>query len=176
MKNLLLTLSFFCILHATIAAQPGMTPDSITKAAMEKLALLTGQWSGTGWIQMGRDKHFFNQSENVIQKVNQSVIVIDGLGTDNETNQVIHQAFAIVSYDKAAQKYLMRAFRGDGNSVDADFEVAPDGSFVWGFTHPQAGRMKYTIRMTDGKWIETGEMSRDNTTWFPFFEMTLSRK
>ena len=176
MKNLLLTLSFFCILHATIAAQPGMTPDSITKAAMEKLTVLTGQWSGTGWIQMGRDKHFFNQSENVIQKVNQSVIVIDGLGTDSETNQVIHQAFAIVSYDKATQKYLMRAFRGDGNYVDADFEVVSDGIFIWGFTHPQAGRMKYTIRMTDGKWIETGEMSRDNTTWFPFFEMTLEKK
>ena len=176
MKNLLLTLPFIYALQTALVAQPVMTPDSITKEVMAKLEFLTGQWSGTGWIQMGREKHFFNQSENVIQKVNQSVIVIDGLGTDNETNQVIHQAFAVISYDKAAQKYLMRAYRGDGNYIDADAEVAPDGSFVWGFTHPQAGRMKYTIRMTDGKWIETGEMSRDNTTWFPFFEMTLSRK
>ncbi len=176
MKKLILTLSFLSALQATLFAQPVMTPDSVTKDAMDKLAFLTGQWSGTGWIQMGRDKHFFNQSENVIQKVNQSVIVIDGLGTDSKTNQIIHQAFAVISYDRAAQKYLMRAYRGDGNYIDADVEVTQDGSFIWGFTHPQAGRMKYTIRMTNGKWIETGEMSRDNTTWFPFFEMTLEKK
>lgn len=176
MKNLLLILSFLCIIQESLIAQPVMTPDSATKEAMGKLAFLTGQWSGTGWIQMGRDKHFFNQSENVIQKVNQSVIVIDGLGTDSVTNQIIHQAFAVISYDRAAQKYLMRAYRGDGNYIDADAEVTQDGSFIWGFTHPQAGRMKYTIRLTDGKWIEKGEMSRDNTTWFPFFEMTLAKK
>jgi len=103
-------------------------------------------------------------------------LVIDGLGTDVETNEIIHQAFAVISYDRNAQKYLMRAIRGDGNYVDADFEVIKEGNYIWGFTHPMAGKMKYTANIIDGKWIEKGEMSRDNTTWFPFFEMTPLKK
>ena len=171
-----LIVCFLMIGTAIVKAQPIMTPDSITQNAMDKLSFLAGQWTGNGWIQMGRDKHLFNQQETVVQKVNNSVIVIDGLGLDAETNKTIHQAYAVISYDRANQKYLMRAFRGDGNYIDADARVDEDGSFVWGFTHPMAGRMQYTIRLVDGKWVEKGEMTRDNTTWFPFFEMTLSKQ
>jgi hypothetical protein len=176
MKTFWCILTFISGLVLRMEAQPVMVPDSITKNAMEKLGFLSGHWSGTGSIQMGREKHGFNQEETVSQKVNNSVLVIDGLGIDAATNQVVHQAYAVISYDRSASKYLMRAFRGDGNYIDADAMVEQDGSFVWGFTHPQAGRMKYTIRMVNGQWVEKGEMSRDNATWFPFFEMTLSKK
>jgi hypothetical protein len=157
-------------------SQPSMKPDSLTQKAMEKISFLAGKWSGKGWIQMGKDKHHFTQSELVIQKVNKTVIVIDGLGVDIETNQTIHQAFAVISYDLANTKYLMRAFKSDGNYIDAQAKVDENGSFVWGFTHPQAGQMRYTIKLVEGKWVETGEMSRSENSWFQFFEMTLSKE
>ena len=80
--------------------QPAMKPGSLTVSSMEKLSFLTGDWTGVGWIQMGRNKHHFSQSETVTQKVNNSVIVIDGQGTDSETKKIIHQAFAVISFDK----------------------------------------------------------------------------
>ena len=69
----------------------------------------------------------------------------------------------------------MRAYRGDGNQVDADFTVQEDDTIVWGFTHPMAGQISYTIHLQDGQWVETDEMSRDGQTWMPFFEMKLEK-
>jgi hypothetical protein len=170
------SLFLFCFLGVVGYSQPRMTPDSVTQNAMEKLSFLAGNWYGGGWIQMGRDRHTFSQKETVLQKVGNSVIVIDGLGTDPETNQTIHQAFAVISYDAANQKYLMRAFKVDGNYIDADARVDENGYFIWGYLHPQAGQMRYTTRLMEGKWVETGEMCRDGVNWTTFFAMTLSKQ
>ncbi len=51
-----------------------------------------------------------------------------------------------------------------------------DGAFVWSMTHPQAGRVRYTIRVDAGRWHEVGESSRDGISWSRFFEMGLARK
>ncbi|MBP6334894.1 MAG: hypothetical protein KA444_05425 [Bacteroidia bacterium] len=165
------------ILFTSLAgyAQRGSTPDSLTLAAMEKIQFLSGNWSGEGWIQMGKEKHFFSQEEKVESKLKGSVIVIDGLGKEKEGEKIIHQAFAVISYDMHEKKYMMRAYKADGNYVDANVTVEDDGSFVWGFTHPQAGQMKYTIKLIDNKWVEKGEMNRDGQRWIQFFEMTLNK-
>jgi hypothetical protein len=155
-------------------SQAGMKPDDSTLEAMEKLSMLEGNWTGEGWIQMGRDKHQFSQKETVVQKVNNSVILIDGKGTDAETDQVIHQAFAVISFDAANEKYLMRAIRADGKNIDAEAKVDENGNFIWGFTIEQVGEVRYTVKFEDAKWIETGEMNR-NGNWYPFLGMTLTR-
>lgn len=176
MRKYLITLVAIVLTVLNGFGQLNIKPDSLTLKAMSKISFLAGKWAGDGWIQMGRDKHFFSQSETVVQKVNESVIVIDGLGVDAETKQTIHQAFAVISYDLINKKYLMRAYRGDGYYIDADATVDENGNFIWGFTHPQAGQMRYTIKLDEGKWVEKGEMSRDGTNWFHFFGMTLTRE
>jgi len=143
--------------------------------AMEKLSFLEGNWTGKGWIQMGQEKHQFVQEETVTRKVNSTVLVIDGKGVNPETDQVIHLAFAVISFDAANDKYLMRAFRADGNYRDAEARVDPDGNFVWGFSIEQVGEVRYTTSLEEDKWVETGEMNRGGT-WFPFFGMTLTRQ
>lgn len=75
-----------------------------------------------------------------------------------------------MSYDRANQKYLMRA---NGNYIDADIRFEADGTIIWGFKHPVAGEIKYTIKVANGKWEEKGEMNRDGTNWVPFFQMNL---
>ena len=177
MKKQILTLvATVLLITMSSFGQQNMKPDSLTLNAMDKLSFLVGDWTGEGWIQMGREKHHFTQSETVSQKVNNTVIVIDGKGIDSETKQITHEAFAVISFNKAQKEYLMRAFRADGNFIDAEAKVDENGSFIWGFTHPQAGQMRYTILLKDGKWVEIGEMSRDGNNWFQFFEMTLTKK
>jgi hypothetical protein len=177
MKKLIYTLLTTTFFITYSIGQQGLKPDSLTLNAIQKINFLTGKWKGEGWIQMGKDKHYFVQNETVTQKVNNAVLVIDGLGTDKETNKIIHQAFAIISYDLTNKKYLMRAFRADGNYIDAaDAVVDENGSYVWGFTHPQAGKIRYTIKLIDSKWVEKGEISRDGNTWNQFLEMTLSKE
>ena len=162
---------------STLIAQSSLQPSATLQAAMEKLYVMEGQWRGTGWIQMGPQRHEVLQAESVTRHANGTALAIDGLGRNaKDTTEVVHQAYAVISYDQQAGKYLMRAIRGDGNHVDADFEVKPDGSIVWGFSHPMAGQIRYTIRIDDTTWTENGEMSRDGQSWMPFFAMTLKRE
>jgi len=154
-------------------SQQPATQDSTVHKAMAKALQLTGMWSGDGWIQMGKEKQTFIQTENVVQKANGSVLIIDGIGVDATTKKTVHDAFAVMSYDRANQKYLMRAFLANGNYMDADIRFEADGTIIWGFKHPVAGEIKYTIKVANGKWEEKGEMNRDGTNWVPFFQMNL---
>jgi hypothetical protein len=167
------------MLVATLTnAQSPFQPKKETRDALQKISFLTGNWKGMGWIQMGPEKHSFNQTETIISKVNGTVIQIDGLGRDEKnTEMIIHQAFAIISYDSQNAKYLMKAYRGDGGQIDADAKLIDDHTFQWGFSSQMTGQIKYTISVVNDKWTEIGEMSRDGgTTWLKYFEMTLNRQ
>jgi len=174
--KLYLLAGLFSLCFGRLYAQPGLQPSTQIRDAMQKVQFFEGRWSGEGWIQMGPQRQEFTVSEIGFFKANGSVLILEGLGRDAVDSTVItHQALGVISYDQEAGKYLMRAYRGDGNYVDADFAVKDDGSILWGFTHPMAGQIRYTIRLEDGQWVETGEMSRDGQKWRPFLEMRLSR-
>lgn len=164
------------VLPLTPVAQ---TPSPPKAAEMKRLDFLVGQWQGEGWIVLGpNQRHTFRQTENVERKVGGTVLLIEGLGKSADagnTGAVIHSAFAVLSYDQDAKVFRMRAFRGDGSSVDAEAEVS-ENMLVWGFRDPRAGNIRFTIRLNEkGQWFEIGEMSRDGRTWLKFFEMTLNR-
>jgi hypothetical protein len=154
--------------------QPGIQDSTVFKA-MQKIQVLSGEWTGNGWIQMGKDKRTFIQTETVVQKANGTVIVIDGLGVNEITRKTVHEAFSVISYDLSDKKYLMRAFLANGNYIDADIRVEADGTILWGYKQPQAGEMKYTIKVSNGKWEEKGEMNRDGSNWILFFQMNLQK-
>jgi hypothetical protein len=175
MKKLTLIFAGFVILVTPIFSQQPGIQDSTVSKAMLKIQHLSGEWSGKGWIQMGRDKRTFAQTENVVQKANGTVIVVDGVGIDESTGKTVHEAFAIISYDQPNKKYLMRAFLANGNYIDADISVEDDGTIIWGFKHPQAGDIKYTIKASGSKWEEKGAMNRDGANWVPFFQMNLEK-
>ena len=176
MKHSPLILAPLVVTVAT--AQNLFQPKKETSDAIQKISFLTGNWRGTGWIQLGPKKSTFNQTENISAKVNGTVIQIEGQGKDQQNpNAIIHQAFAIVSYDTQNAKYLMKAFRGDGEQIDADVKLVDDHTFQWSFSNPIAGEIKYTITVLNNKWTEIGETSRDNgNTWGKYFEMTLDKQ
>ena len=176
MKKLLFFLAMF--IGTNVFAQNPFQPKPETLDALKKVSFITGNWKGTGWIQMGPQKHTFIQTETVISKVNGTVIQIDGLGVDEKnSDRIIHQAFAIISYDIDNKKYLMKAFKGDGGQIDANVKIIDDHTFEWGFSSPMTGIVKYTISVVNNKWTEVGEMSRDEgKNWFKYFEMVLVRQ
>jgi hypothetical protein len=146
---------------------------------MKKLDFLVGQWKGEGWIALGGPRRKFTSTEIVQRKLDGLLLAIEGLhrgqvGGKKEEG-VVHNAFALVSYDDKARRYRFQAFTSRGNYEDAEARVSPR-QLVWGMKLPPVGQVRYTIKLDDrGRWFEIGEMSRDGKKWQQFFEMTLQR-
>ena len=168
-----LLLMIWCAPLLAQSANPSATSE------MKKLDFLVGQWQGEGWIMLGPgQRHAFRQTEDVQRKVGGTVLLIEGLGKSMDSSNagaVVHNAFAVVSYDKEAKVFRWRAFRADGSSVDTEAKVSGN-MLIWGFRDPRGGNVRFTIKLNEkGQWFEVGEMSRDGQTWLKFFEMTLNR-
>lgn len=180
MKRTLLFLVMIILLAAVSAsAQSGEAPaQKAAPQGMKVLSWLVGHWRGTGWIQMGPRRTTFTVDETAESRLDGQVLLLEGVGHDtNDPTRVVHQAFAVVSYNGDTGRYQMRAFRA-GHSIDPNATVE-DGAFVWSFSPPGMGAdIRYTLRKNGmGQWHEVGETSRDGgTTWSKFFEMTLDRE
>ncbi len=175
MRNVCLALLFcFCCLHATVIF--AQMPPSKTKEVAAKVALLPiqpGEWIGKGYYQFGPNRQEVDQYEKISSVLDGSVLLIEGIGRQN--GEVRHHAVGTLSYDPFAQKYMLRTFK-DGYTVDADAELKEDGSFIWSMKNPR-GITRYTVRLIDGTWLETGDFSADEgKTWSPFLEMKLQKK
>ncbi len=174
-NNLVLIILLFSVSISLKAQQPTIT-DSVTLKSMGKLQWLEGNWSGEGWVDSRDARHFFNQTESIQTKVKGTVMLIEGLGVDKENAKIKHEAFAVISYDIFARKYLMRAFKSDGKYIDANIDVEEDGTLVWGFKIGDAPEVRYTIKKLNETWIEVGEYSLGAGKWTKFYEMTLNKQ
>lgn len=175
---------FYCLLWAaallpaSVAAQAPAQVATSPSERLKPLLFLEGQWKGQGWIMLGPGKRSeFNQTETVEQKLEGSIIAIEGRGTDTKDDKrVIHHAFATMAYDAPSGTYRMRAYKADGSYLDALATVNANGSVSWGFAMPKMGQVRFTMELNGkGQWHETGEFSPDGTKWFPNFEMTLDK-
>ena len=178
----------FVTLHLLGCAEPAGDPSEkpghavahvesarIEHQTMRPLAFLLGAWEGSGSITLGPGAaHPFVQTEKVEPRLDGVVVTIEGLGRSPTDDSVVHHAFAVLFHD-AAHGFRIRSFTRDGRTVESDVTVG-ERTLTWGFTAgPQTTR--FTITVTpDGRWVETGESSRDGTTWFPFFAMELTRR
>lgn len=169
---MLRTIPFLLLLVTQpLAAQEGAHP-------MARLGHMVGRWEGDWTRTVGPGQTQTGRIVETVQaKQDGRVLVVEGLGREGEggpTDRVIHDALGFITWDAAAGRYAMRAFR-DGVPVDAVVEVTGD-AVVWGFDDPRAGRIRFTARITADRWHELGELSRDGgATWMPFMETTLRR-
>jgi len=166
---------------AGLFAQPGPVPGmEVKRKAMEQVAFLAGEWSGSGWMQIGPQRQSFQSSEVVVPKLDGLVLVIEGMHTaemePGQPPRVVHETLAFLSYDPNKNQYAMQTHLVDGRSGDYAGRVE-DGAFIWEIVSP-TGKMRYTIKLNEkGEWHEIGEMTRDEgKTWMQFFEMTLTKK
>ena len=163
---------------AVATAQP---PGQANRDALKKLAFLEGKWAGEATVNLGPGREQpVKQAEDVQLKLNGTVLLIEGVGRGKlpgkDEEGVVFGALAVVSYDAAAKKYRIRAYRAEGHSVDADLTVT-DRGFGWGFKSPeQKVEVRYTMTLTDGgEWHQVGEVSVDGKTWRKTMEMTLKK-
>jgi hypothetical protein len=148
-------------------------------AEMKQLAFLAGKWEGTGLMRRGPGEPAKAKVTEVASfKLQGSVLLLEGRGlakTPDGTEMVVHDAMAIISYDRAKKRFVIRTYRAGGEMLEPEIEVA-DRKIAWQFDEPRAGRIRFTLTVgDDGVWREIGEASRDGKNWFGFFEMELKK-
>ncbi|RYG33508.1 MAG: hypothetical protein EOO01_33145 [Chitinophagaceae bacterium] len=150
-------------------AQPIQT-DSVASKQIGQLKFLTGSWKGNGWMMMADGKkHFFDQTEKVQFKLDQTLLLIEGNGAAE--GKPIHNALAIVNWNAKDNQYTFRSWLSTGRGSEFKAEMK-DGKFYW---YPNTN-MQYIIYLNEkGQWYEFGEIKRKEE-WVRFFEMTLDKE
>jgi hypothetical protein len=149
------------------------------KAAMAPLGWLAGRWTGEATYQTPEGTKVLQQTEEVRAVLEGALLVVEGTGrefADGETGAVVFRAFGVLSAGDEPGSYRFAAWQG-GSFVDADAEVAEEGTFTWGFETPDGGEVRYVIdRPEPDVWHEAGSyLAPGQDAWRPFFEMTLRR-
>ncbi len=161
------------------AFAPAQQPSEPHKAELKKLDFLAGKWKGPANISGREGKQTLTQTEAVEYRLGGTILIVEGTGRGKvpmkDEEGILFNAFAVISYDAAAKKHKIKAYRMEGSSVEADLTLTAKG-FNWGFK-PQGGiEVRYTMTITDkGEWNEVGEYSPDGKTWTKFFDMTLAK-
>jgi hypothetical protein len=175
MRKMLIPFLFLAIQLQLMAQTEAPTP----RQAMEQIAFMNGKWQGSGWqIGQDRQKHAFQQTEDIYLTGAGEVMVIHGLGKskDPETGEEreVHNAVAMITYNTREGHYDFSSYvvgRGGGNYTG---KVTGENQFEWYLDTPN-GQIRYIISLNEkGQWHETGEIAMGEN-WFQFFEMTLDR-
>lgn len=163
-----IALFFFAFTVMTVSAQM-QKADSISKEQMKKLAFMVGKWQGEGWMMGRGSKSEFTQTENIQFKLDSTAILVEGKGMSN--GKVIHDALAIITYNKEKAQYSFRSYLPNGMNGEFKAELIDD-KLYW---YPNEN-VRYIIWLNDQKqWYERGEFKRGDS-WMQFFEMTLDEQ
>ena len=156
------------ILISNISFSQNFETDSISKAKIKELNFMVGHWKGNGWMANRNGKSEFVQTEKIEFKLDSTAILIEGQGKAN--GKIIHDALAILSYNKTDDNYSFRSFLPSGKNAEFKAELI-DNKLHW---YPSEN-VRYVIWQNDNKqWYEKGEFKREGN-WTQFFEMTLDR-
>ena len=161
-------LAFFLLTCLKFASAQSLETDSISKTEISKLEFLIGNWEGSGWMMGQNGKSEFNQTEVIKYKLDSTVIFIEGKGTVQ--GRTIHNAMALVTYDKKENRFSFRSYLQNGQQGEFKAELSGN-KFYW---YPSES-VRYTIWLNkEDQWYEKGEY-KNGGNWIQFFEMTLNR-
>ena len=148
---------------------------------MKKMSWWIGEWKGMATTRLAQGRiDSVSMHESIKSNLGGSILVIEGIGhrmkNNMVTDEIVHHAFGVLSYDDKAGMYRWQAWRIPYGVYS---EYAPEvfeNEFRWGMDVPQ-GKMHYNAKLeSNGEWLETGEFSRDGQTWLGFFEMRLLKE
>jgi len=134
---------------------------------------------GGGLDRIGSaQRRTFTQSETIQPKLGGLLLQIEGLGKSKDPGKegtIIHNAFAIVSYDDKAKQIRWHAYTADGRYVDTELKPLQEKIVQWSIPTP-GQNIRFTMNLNEkDQWLETGEFSPDGNKWMKFFEMKLQR-
>jgi hypothetical protein len=156
----------------------GLVPPAAAQAEVDStlrpFAFLVGRWEGPAWAMTPQgERDALHQTEVVRPLASGRLLLIEGTGREGGPDgEVVFQAVAVLSYDAETGRVYVDAFN-DGRHVRTE-AVPQAGGFDWGF---EAGgrRVRYAMRLEDGRWHETGYVVLDGGREVPFVELTLDR-
>jgi hypothetical protein len=153
------------------------TPDlDAQRAAMKKLAFLSGRWAGEARILRGAGESVeVEQTEEAQYKLEGLVLMIEGVGKKKLGGEPILQALGMLSYDDESRTYRLRSFN-DGRFLETDVKLADHGEGIsWGFmlgeihTHSE-------LRINEkGEWTELHEITIGSQPAKKFMEVRVRR-
>jgi hypothetical protein len=172
-------LSIFSASLALFATGFAQGPDfggNAQREALKKLSGLTGEWSGTGWAELGGRRSEFKSVEIVTPKAGGAVLAVEGEHwiEVGERKIPVHLAFATIRYDEKEKKYTMRANLSTGLEKVYPIEVLENG-YRWSQRSTDLGDVTYVATFRGNSWVEYGEVVRDGKA-VRVYEMRLTRK
>lgn len=168
MRQIIYSIAIAIFTTATVFSQNSET-DPILKSKIKELSFMEGNWKGTGWMMNSNGKSEFSQTEEVQFKLDSTAILIEGKGISN--GKVIHNALAILTYDKNKEHYSFRSYLPSGMTAEFKAEII-DNKLYW---YPNEN-VRFIVWLNENKqWYEIGEYKRGEE-WNKFFEMTLDKK
>lgn len=156
-------------------AQPDFSQQAKQKIAA--LDVMVGDWEGTGYLFTPRGKEASQVTEKIQYKLDSTVIMAEGKGVitlEDGTQQTVHDAIGIVSYNSFTKQYQMNSFISKGMSTQAKFEIQDANNMVW-WIEAGPSTIRYSLTIKDDIWKEIGERSMDGENWQQFFEMELKK-
>lgn len=173
-SSLALAAALFCI--PAVASAQAMNPAGTAeqRAAMETLSWMDGEWVGEATVMTGPGQTTSHpHTERIGPMLGGSIKVIEGRSAAGPDGQPVFNAFAVVSWDEAGDRYMMRSY-ANGHTGDYPLEASADG-FRW--TAPaQGGVVNYVTTFSDGEWVETGEFVMPGRDPMKVIELRLRRR
>ncbi len=170
----LLALAASFIFPATASAQ-AMNPAGTAeqRAAMQALSWMDGEWVGEATVSMGPGQATAHpHTERIGPMLGGSIKVIEGR-SPNADGTAGFNAFAVVSWDDEADRYMMRSY-ANGQVGDFPLETTADG-FRWS-TPARGGEVRYVTTFRDGEWVEIGEFVMPGRNPMKVIELRLRRR
>src|SRR5690606_2653748 len=119
--------------------QPAGTAEQ--RQAMQRLSWMDGEWIGQATVSMGPGQTSTHpHTERIGPMLGGSIKVIEGRTVGGPDGAPAFNAFAVVSWDDAADRYTMRSY-ANGQAGDFPLEPTADG-FRWS-TPARGGEMRY---------------------------------
>lgn len=156
-----------------VSAQPAQA--AALSDRMAPLAVLVGEWRGSGWMLMpdGARAEFIS-SETVTSRLSGAALLVEGRHVDPVDGSVVHDAMAMLTWDPRANTYRFRAALANGHGGDFPLTAEP-GRFAWTTDTPN-GRLDYVADFDATTWRETGTITSADGDTRQIFEMTLTRQ
>ena len=151
--------------------QPAGTAEQ--RQAMQILSWMDGEWIGEATVSMGPGQTTTHpHTERIGPMLGGSIKVIEGRSV-SEDGAPAFNAFAVISWDDAADRYVMRSY-ANGQVGDFPLEATADG-FSWVAPAP-GGEVRYVTTFRDGEWVEVGHFVMPGRDPIPVIELRLRRR
>ena len=169
-----LVMGFAVLASLPAAGQESHSGDaaiSPARQAMDRLAMIDGEWRGTATYWRGGEALEVVHTERVGTMLDGSVRVIEGRSYLPDGSSPFN-AFAVVSFDAQSGGYMMRSYTLHG-AGDVEMDVSENG-FSWSIGEG-ARAVEYVATIDGDHWIETGYRKGSDGEKVKFIEMDLRR-